>query len=173
MAARDALDLFGFLGELNAGNTKAYAELTDEAKKAAHPLVIMRWMSGTSDAQQVMRLNTFVNPYVFSMGEDKELLFQLLGVAGTGYKRNNWIKGPGQQKASKLLLETVAQAYECTNRDAGHLLELMDEEDVLRCAEELGLDKDQVTKLKADFKKGKDEARGTTPGRKPPSSKRK
>jgi hypothetical protein len=172
MAARDALDLFGFLGQLNSGNTNAYAELTDEAKKVAHPLVIMRWLAGTTDPQQILRLNMFVNPYVFSLGDEKELLFQLSAAACTGYQRSTWLKGPGQDKRSKLLLETVAQAYECTNRDAGHLLELMSEADVLLCAEQLGLEKEQVTKLKADFNKGKDEARGTKTSGKPSARKR-
>ena len=43
MADRDAFDLFAFLGQLNKRNLQAYDQLTDEGKKAAHPLVIIHW----------------------------------------------------------------------------------------------------------------------------------
>lgn len=161
MTDRDALDLFGFLGQLNRRDPLAYDRLSDEAKKAAHPLVIMRWLTGTSDQAQIVRLNEFANKYVFALGTDKALLFKLLAAACTGKtSRTNWIKGPGS-KSARLAIQAVAAKYECSIREAEEYLQFLSAEDVVLCAEEVGWDKDSLKKLTSEL--GKDDDIG--PGR--------
>lgn len=172
MASRDSLDLFGFLNQLNSRNLRAYDQLEEDAKKAAHPLVIMRWLSGTGDEAQIIRLNTFVNPYVFSLGQEKELLFKLLAASCTGPKRNQWLKGPGTKGSGKLAIKVLMEHFDCTARDAGHLLPSWGSDDVLQCAEELGWDKADITKLKAELAKDSDGSRGTEKASKKPKAKR-
>lgn len=160
MADRDAFDLFAFLGQLNKRNLEAYDQLTDEGKKAAHPLVIMRWLSGTSDQAQIIRLNEFANRYVFSLGNEKPLLFKLLAASCTGKtNRTQWIKGPGGS-STRLSLEAIKAKYGCSTREAEHYIRLLDAADILQYAEEAGFDKDQMKKLQAEL--GKEDGPGTT-----------
>jgi hypothetical protein len=165
-------DLFAFLGQLNAGKLTAYEDLSEEAQKAASPFVISRWLVGTSDPGQIIRMNAFVNPYVFPLGAEKNLLFKLMAASCTGPKRVSYMKPPGStSKNPKLAVEVVMKVYDCSSREANHLLGLMSADDVLQCAEQAGLDKAEMTKLKAEYKDS-DGSRGTTKERKKPATKR-
>lgn len=167
MADRDALDLFAFLGQLNKRDLQAYSKLSDDAKKQAHPLVIMRWLSGTSDPAQIIRLNEFANKYVFALVSEKELLFKLLAAACTGrVSRNNWLKGPGTH-STRLALEAIKAKYQCSDREAKEYLPLLNAADLVLCAEDAGWDKDQIKKLETEL--GKESgSRGTAKSRSKP-----
>jgi hypothetical protein len=145
------LDLFGFLGVLSKRDLRAYEKLSPEAKKQAAPFVLMRWMTGTSDPAQIVRINTFVNPYIFSLGAEKGLLLSLLAAAATGNTaRYYWQKGPGS-KSEKLRLEVIRSFYDMSTREAADLN--IDSGDIMAMAEELGWDDDQLKKLKAEVAK--------------------
>lgn len=167
MAERGAFDLFAGLDRLTAGDMTWYDRLPDDGKKAAAPFVIMRWLAGTSDPAQIVRLNTFVNPYAFSLGQEKGLLFKLLAAATTHRpKRYYWLKAPGAT-SNRLSLEVVKQYYGWSTREAA--LQPFDPEDLVTMAEELGWDADQLKKLKAEVQKdGPSDA--PRPGRKPAKS---
>lgn len=167
MADRDAFDLFAFLGQLNRRNLQAYDQLTDEGKKAAHPLVIMRWLSGTSDQAQIVRLNEFSNKYIFSLGSEKPLLFKLLGASCTGkVARTQWIKGPGGS-TTKLSVEAIKAKYGCSTREANTYLGFVDSADILKFAEDAGWDKDLIKKLQAELSKEDGSGSTSKGGRKP------
>jgi len=160
---KEAFDLFAFLGQLNRRDMHAYERLSDEGKKAASPLVIMRWLSGTSDQAQIVRLNTFANRYVFSLGTEKELLFKLLAASCTGkVSRTNWIKGPSGT-STKLALEAIKARFEVSTREAEEYLRMLDPSDVVRFAEDAGWDKDQVKKLTTELGKDNESGSGSTP----------
>lgn len=164
MAFNEAFDLFAFLGTLSKRDLTAYDKLSDEAKKAAAPFVVQRWLTGTSDAAQIVRVNTFVNPYTFSLGQDKTLLFKLLAAAATGKtSRYSWLKGPGS-KNEKLRLEAIKQYYGISTREAASYA--IDSSSILEMAAELGWDDEELKKLKAEVTK--DESGSTEkPSRKP------
>lgn len=146
-----AFDLFDALARISSGDQQWFDRLSDEDKKAASPFVIARWLTGTSDQAQLIRLNTFVNPYVFSLGQDKALLFKLMAAACTGKtKRYQWIKGPPATKATKRSTEVVMQYYDMTSREAGLVVGNVSGADLLEMAEELGWDKEELTKLKKE-----------------------
>lgn len=168
MTDRDALDLFGFLAKLNRRDHRAYDLLSEEAQGAAHPFVIMRWLSGTGDQAQIVRLNEFANRYVFALGADKELLFKLLAAACTGKtSRVSWIKGPGSG-SQRLAIEAIMAKYDCSTREAEEYLPLLDASDVIGFAEDAGWDKDQLKKLTTELGKDDAEPRGTAKGSRKP-----
>lgn len=149
MAERDSFDLFAGLDSLTAGDLTWYDTLSPEGKKAAAPFVIMRWLCGTSDPAQIVRINTFVNPYAFSLGADKALLFKLLAAATTHRpKRYYWLKAPGA-KNNRLSIDVIKQYYGWSAREAE--LQKIPAEDVIAMAEELGWDADQLKKLKKEL----------------------
>jgi hypothetical protein len=163
-----SFDLFDGLGQLGQRNMRWFDELSDEDKKGAHPFVLGRWMTGTSDQAQLVRLNTFFNPYCFSLGQEKALLFKLLAAAATGRNRRyNWIKAPGAKSSTKLKVEAIEQYYDVTTREANLYADQVSAEDVLEMAELLGWDKDEINKLKKEVTNGSGSAE------KPSSSKKK
>ena len=148
---KEAFDLFAFLGQLSKRDQQAYSKLSEEGKKAAHPFVIMRWMSGTNDRAQIIRINEFVNRFAFH--KDKDMVFKLLAASATGnVGRYKWIKGPGQV-STKLALEVVKQKYDVSSREAQGYLGLLDTADILEFAEDLGWTKEEIKKLTLELKK--------------------
>lgn len=160
----EGLDLFAFLGQLSKRDMAAYDRLSDEAKRAAAPFTGMRWMTGTSDAAQIVRINTFVNPYVFSLGKEKALLFKLLAASATGKTgRYFWQRGPGA-KTERLRLEVIKAYYAVSTREAVDYS--IDPQTIMDMAEELGWDEDELKKLKAEVAKdgsGSTEKLGSKP----------
>lgn len=152
MAERQ-LDLWSFLGQLSKRDLTAYDRLTDEQKKEAAAFVIMRWLTGTADPAQIVRLNTFVNPYAFSLGQEKGLLFKLLAASCTNSGgRYTWLKAPGS-KSAKLRLEVIKAYYGVSTKEATGYTTVEDDT-IIQMAEELGWDEEQLKKLKAEV--GKD-----------------
>lgn len=152
----NSFDLFQGLSALGGKDLNWFASLSEAGQKAASPFVMARWMTGTSDQSQIIRLNTCVNPYMFGGLADKASLFQLMAAAATGKtKRYQWIKGPGA-KTKKHSIEVIKGYYECSTREA--VTYKIASEDLIEMAEELGLDKDEITKLKKEL----DDGSGTT-----------
>lgn len=155
MGKKFSLDIFDLLGKLN--NPRAgdiYEKLTDEEKKGFAPLVVMRWMSGTSDERQIMMLNEVVNPYVFPLGKHPHLLMQLLQVASSKTnKRYKWL-GVKSKKKNTETLRVLKESLEMSDREVRLLDPLPPKEEILKMAEHLGWQKDEMDKLKKELKDG-------------------
>jgi hypothetical protein len=153
MAKKFSLDIFDLLGKLNSrGSGDIYAKLSDDEKKGFAPLIVMRWMSGTSDERQIMLLNEFVNPYVFALAKHPHLLMKLLQVASSKTpKRYQWL-GIKSKKKNVLAMAVVQEYFEMSAREVKLLNPFPTEAEVLAMAEELGWQKDDMAKLKKEFK---------------------
>ena len=147
-----SLDIFSALDSLTAGDLSWYDKLPAEQKKEAAPLIIMRWLSGTSDPAQIVRINTAVNPYIFSLGADKALLFKLLAAATTkSRKRYSWLKYPGA-KNDTLSKQIIKEYFGCSTREV-EFFRPQDDNDLIVMAEELGWDQLQIKKLLTEIDK--------------------
>lgn len=161
---KNNFDLFVGLSALSKGDKEWFKNLTPEGQNAAAPFVMARWMTGTSDQAQIIRINTVVNPYLFSGSADKSALFKLMASAATGKNsRYNWIKGPGN-KAKKFSIECIKAYYDCSTREA--VTYKVQAEDLIEMAEELGWDSDTIKKLKKELDDGTGTAENK--GSKPP-----
>lgn len=163
-----AIDLFPSLKELGGNrNYLWYDNLSDEDKKTAHPFVIGRWLTGTHDANHIVRHNAMVNKYMFSLGNEKPLLFKLLAVASTGStSRYQWIKAPASVgTSSSYKAKAVSEYYEVSLKDANLYLTQHSNDDIIMMAEELGWSKDDLATLKKEIGNGSGniKSKGTKP----------
>ena len=132
------LDIFQVLGSLDKSKGDVYASLTD----------------GTSDAGQIVKLNEFANPYIFSLGKHPHLLARLLQVSSTKTsKRYGWL-GIKSKKKNAMAHRAVQEYYGMSSREVKLLNPFPLEAEILQMADELGWDKDEVTKLKKEYKDG-------------------
>lgn len=154
-------DLFSGLESLSKSDYGWYGKLSDEGKKQVAPLVLARWLSGTSDYLQLIKLNMLVNPYTFSLGNEKDLLCKLMAASATGPKRYKWIKGPGSTGASSVRLKIISDYYEISLREAALYANAIDASDMIEMAEELGVEKDVLAKLKKELSEGTNGPRTT------------
>lgn len=148
----EKLDMFEVLREIDARNTNFLSALPEDQKKQFVPLLSMRWLSSGTE-RQTRLLNAVVNPMVFSLHRHPELLYKLMVATSDGKSRRySWIKKKGKDKSSPVSTAVVSEYYQCSKKDAKRYLRQLTQDDVFEMADELGYDKDQVKKLKAEFK---------------------
>lgn len=146
------LDIFELLAQLDRGNYSYWDALTEEQRKAFAPLVVERWMSGTSDERQVVLLNEFVNPYVFALGKHPQLLMQLLTVASSkSPRRYYWLGVKSMQKRVESY-RVMQEYFEISSKEA-KFYDLPPGEELLKMAEELGWQKEEMNKLQKEISK--------------------
>lgn len=148
------LDIFALLGSLNSPKSgDIYANLSEDERKGFAPLVVMRWMSGTSDERQIMLLNEFVNPAVFSLGKHPHLLMQLLQVASSKQagRRYQWL-GIKSKKKNVEAQRVVGEYFGMSAREVRMLNLFPPQSEVMQMAEELGWQKDDIKKLEKEYK---------------------
>lgn len=157
MAAERKLDIFRVLDAVNAKDVALFEKLTEDEAKAFVPFVVTRWMSGTSNAGQVYLINEFLNPYVFSLGSHKQLLWYLMTICNVGKKqRYAWNPLPGKKNTSKpTATRVIKEYYNYSTTDAVEVLPMLTREDLLSMAEDLGWQPDEVSKLKKEVKSNK------------------
>lgn len=149
------LDLFKLLDAISCKKVEYYTNLSDEEKKEVQPFVIMRWLTGTYNKQQVFLLNLLANRVVFDLQHHKQLLYDVLITTTSGKsQRYVWNKPPGSNKKNKLAIDVLCKYYGYSTRVAAETLNVVTPEDILDCAEQLGWQKDDMTKLKKELKDG-------------------
>lgn len=149
-----AIDIFKILEKLNQKDRKFFEELPEEDLKSLHPLVLMRWMSGTQDARQVFFLNELVNGMVFPLTKHKQLLLKLLMISGPGkFRRYSWTKAKGKKTSNTpKTLAMVKQAYGYSTNHALDALKILSNEQILQMAEDLGKQPDEVREISKEIK---------------------
>lgn len=148
------LDIFEVLRQIDKGNSTFYDNLSENEQKAFVPLVTMRWLSGTPSTAQIEILNQFINPYVFSLYTHRALLFKLLTLARSNKsQRYKWIPAKKSGGSQPVTLKVICEYYKCSSRVGKQYIEIIEEEKILKMAELLGYQKEEITKLKTELKK--------------------
>ena len=145
------VDLFKALDRLNAADVSFFNGLTSDEKKSLAPVVIMRWLSCTKDKKQIVHLNHLVNPLVFNMYQQPELLFKLMMASCSGTpKRFQWIKKASLNKKQPTSIEIIKRFYQCSTLEAKRYIQLHTIDDIIEMAGELGEDSTLIEKLKKE-----------------------
>jgi hypothetical protein len=141
-------DLFTFLAKISVGDHKYVSAISDEDKKSLPPLVVMRWLTGTTDEKQIRYLNHFVNPMVFNLSGHSDLLYKMMMSSCTGSSRKySWIKRNKKTERSPMAIEVIKAYHSCSTREARSYLPLMTKDNLREMSEALGYDNDQLKKL--------------------------
>ncbi|MGI0076029.1 MAG: hypothetical protein ACREAU_01315 [Nitrosopumilaceae archaeon] len=149
------VDLFkGLLPDLNRKKLDYYNSLPEDAKKEVQPFILLRWLTGTKDAMQVVLLNEFFNPYVWSIGyKHKDLMMQLLTACTSGRQQfYSWIKY-SQRKPSNIIIEVVKEYYNYSTKRAVEILPLLSGTDIINYATALGRQADELKRIKERLSK--------------------
>lgn len=143
------LNIFEVLKNIDNQNINFYDSLTEEQKNAFQPYVVMRWLSGTNNKQQIVYLNEFLNPYVFNL-KDKKLLYYLMVVNNfsSGREKYNYIKTTysGTNKSKKVKI--ISEYHNISTRKAEEVVDIFNKEDILEMASEMGYSDAELKNLK-------------------------
>lgn len=148
--------MFETLNKISKKDRKYFQNLSEQEKKEFAPVVIMRWLAGIKDPAQIFFLNELVNPFVFDLYYHKDLLYKLMTICtdGSGH-RYTWMKAKGKSISMPSTVKLVKMHYSYSTTEAQSALEILNEADVLELAEAYALDKDEIAKIKTEYKKQK------------------
>lgn len=141
-------DIFKILERISVKDKEFVNSLTEEDLKSLQPLVLMRWMSGTTDIRQIYFLNELANPMIFSLGRHKKLLLDILMISSSGKnKRYVWNKAKNNKKTSMPhTIEVIKKYFGYSTLQSKEALQLLKDEDIFAYAAYLGI---QIPEIKA------------------------
>ena len=148
------VDIFDILDNLNAKNRNYYPSLKDEEKKAIPMPVVMRWLTGTSNPRQIVFINELVNPFVFSLSKHPELIMDLMMSCTSGSKVRYRYPKLAKKKASGTpkLVQTIQEYFGYNSKHAEDALGILEDDDILDYASQLGYQKDDIKIIKKELK---------------------
>ncbi len=148
-----ALDLWWALGQLDQKNHNLWDQLNEDQRKEVSPYMMLRWLGGCSDPEQIVKLGTIGTSCIFELGQHKELLLKVLTACTSGdSKRYKWVAYKGETKKTSKALQLVAQATGQPLRHAVDTLKLFTPDELMTLAEEQGWQKDELAELKKELK---------------------
>ena len=148
------LNIFDVLGKLSKNNSAFYDNLSEEEQKALQPLVVMRWLSGTSSMRQVFFLNELVNHLVFEFTDHKKLLVQLMSLCTDGnFTKYQWKKMSAKNSSvMKVSIGVIQEYFKYTKLQAKDALTLLTDNDIIDYADQLGRQPDEIKIIKKELK---------------------
>lgn len=150
--AAERLDIFRVLKAADTKDTTFYSALEDEEKKQLQPFLVMRWLTGTYSKQQVFMINEVLNPYVFSLYQHKELLWKLSTICTSGKsQRYVWNKIETKNVEHPISVMIIQEFMGYNSKDAVNVLKLLDPNDIVEMAEELGWQDDEINKSRKEL----------------------
>lgn len=149
-----ALDIFDVLNAVNRKDRTFFEQLDESQQKSFAPVVVARWMTGTSSEMQVSLVNHAVNPYVFNLFRHRDLLYKLMVAASDGKqgRRYQWIKQKSRAKTKPLLCKLMLEAYGYSESQTFDVLLILDPDDALTLALDRGWAATEITALKKELK---------------------
>jgi hypothetical protein len=144
--------IFDLLKIIDDNDIHALASISKDEKKKLAPVVVMRWLSGCKNKDQLLALNSFTNPIVFKLYKHQDLLFKTMMVCSTGPKRYNWIGKKTKSYKFPKILEVLSKKFSCNLRESQDMLGRISAEEIYTMAEEYGFDVEFLAALRKEIK---------------------
>lgn len=151
MAADKKLDLFWLLRQLDVQNFDVLEQLDDDQKKEVSNYMLLRWLSGCDEPEQIMALGTVATSCLFELSKHPDLMTKVLAACTrSGVKRYRWINYKGAAKES-MAAELVSSEWQLTRAQAEEALKVLSNDDIMALGAKHGLQADELKKLQKEL----------------------
>lgn len=146
------LDIFQVLNQIDKKNFNQWNEWSEEQKKEFSPYMILRWMAGTDNPGQLIRLGEIACSTVFEFSSKKDLMLLILTTCSIdGPKRYKWLAPKGADKTQPGSIKLISEVYGLSAKDAEKSLKLFSNDDIIQLAEHCGMQSDEIKLLKKEL----------------------
>jgi len=148
----DKIDIFKVLEKVDDFDIDFFNSLTADQKKTIPAYTLMLWLAGCKSESQIIRINEFLNHFVFDLGSHPDLLLKLALISSDNKpKRYNWVKKNIKSKKYSSSVGVIQRYYNCSSQTALEYVKLLDLESVVDIATQLGEQDDTIKKIKKEF----------------------
>lgn len=141
------VNIFEVLKQIDLHNINYYDGLLESDQKQLHPLVLTRWISGTSDPAVIHMLNSTTNRYNFSLVNHKPLLMRMLLVTSSGRQRRYQWLAKNKETSTTKTIKAIRDFYQCSEREARGYVALHTRAEVIEMAKSVGWQDDEIKAL--------------------------
>ena len=153
MATERNLDIFWVLNQLDSKNFELWDQLTEDQRKEVSPFVILRWLTGCADPEQLVMLGEVASTCLFDFGQKKELMLKIFAACtANGGKRYKWVNPKGTTKSSSRALELISLTYRMSLKQAAEVRPQFTTDEVVELAIAQGWQKNEITDLQKELK---------------------
>jgi hypothetical protein len=145
------IDIFALLKAIDESDLETYSSFSDDQLKSVQPLVLMRWLSGCKNKEQIVAINTFINPVVFKLGKHKNLLVYSLMACSTGPKSYQWKKKESGTSRFPTISKMLCEYYGMSLREIESILPALSKDDIIGISDVINLDTEEKKKIKKEL----------------------
>lgn len=146
------VNIFDVLKKIDQRQEDFYDSMVETDQKQLHPLVMTRWMSGTSDPAVIQMLNLTCNKYNFILASHKPLLMRMLLLGASGKSRRYQWMPKTKETSQTRSLKVLRQYYKCSQREAEGYVKMHTMDELVQMAEFVGWQDDEVKALQKEAK---------------------
>jgi hypothetical protein len=152
MANNSGVDIFEVLDHADRKDVNYFKNLTRDQQKKFVPVVVARWLTGTYNKQQLILLNEFINPYLYSLHDHKDLLWKMITVCTSGNKtRYSWIKTNSNSIKHPESIKCIKKYFNYNTQQATLCFNTISNNTVLDLAEELGYQDSELNLIRKEL----------------------
>lgn len=147
------LDLYkDVIPSIRSRNINYYSKLSEEKKKSFSFFVLMRNILGSNSGVHIVLLNEYINPVLFDWQKShSELLYRLFVICMPPLKYRLKFVKVFSRKNSKTL-SVIKEYFNYNTRHALDTLNILSNDQIIKMAEDLGKQKQEITDLKKELK---------------------
>lgn len=153
MADNRKVDIFWVLNQLDGKNFELWDQLNEDQRKEVSPFVILRWLTGCADPEQLVMLGEVASTCLFDFGQKKELMLKILAACTVnGAKRYRWVNPKSTTKSSSKALQLISLTYRMSPKQAAEVRPQFTIEEIVELATAQGWQKDELSDLQKELK---------------------
>lgn len=141
------VNIFDVLKRIDQRQEAYYDDMAEVDQKQLHPLVMTRWMSGTSDPAVIQMLNLTNNKYNFILAAHKPLLMRMLLISASGSSRRYQWLSKTKDTSTNRSLKVLREYYGCSLREAEGYVKMHTAGELAQMAEHVGWQDDEIKAL--------------------------
>lgn len=141
------VNIFDTLKRIDLRQEEYYDSMMETDQKQLHPLVMTRWMSGTSDPAVIQMLNLTNNKYNFILAQHKPLLMRMLLLSASGSSRRYQWLAKSKETSQNRSIKALREYYNCSLREAEGYVKMHTIDEIVEMAEFVGWQDDEVKAL--------------------------
>lgn len=150
----EKVDMFEVLRHIDESDFSYYDNLTEQQRKSISLFVVARWLSCTRNTKQIVAVNSLVNTFLYKLlSKHPKLIYKMMLISSSGTRKQyKWVARKKKQSSKPETAKVLSEYYNMSMRQVEDYIKTFTLDDVISCANDLGVEDSVIKKIKNEFK---------------------